>query len=82
METLQGAPVSTDTELGGYMNIDNDAVTTETSYPTTGKCNHTTRMDDSPTWIGDSLIGICYHTTGTAGTRWRSYTARATRGGW
>nr|GFB09611.1 hypothetical protein [Tanacetum cinerariifolium] len=38
--------------------------------------------DDSPTGIGDSFAGIGYRITGTAGTRGRSYTTRATRGGW
>nr|GEV43972.1 hypothetical protein [Tanacetum cinerariifolium] len=40
------------------------------------------RTGDSPIGTGDSLTGTGYRTTGTAGTRWRSYTARATRGGW
>nr|GFA68352.1 reverse transcriptase domain-containing protein [Tanacetum cinerariifolium] len=31
--------------------------------------------------IGDSFAGTGYRITGTAGTRWRSYTARVTRGG-
>ncbi|GKE20585.1 hypothetical protein Tco_1432097 [Tanacetum coccineum] len=31
---------------------------------------------------GDSTIGTGYRTTGTTGTRWRSCTARAARGGW
>nr|GFA56602.1 reverse transcriptase domain-containing protein [Tanacetum cinerariifolium] len=39
------------------------------------------RTSDSPTGIGDSLTGTGYRTTGTTGTRWRSYTTRATRGG-
>nr|GEX05300.1 hypothetical protein [Tanacetum cinerariifolium] len=42
----------------------------------------TDRTGDSPTETSDSLIGTCYRTTRTAGTGWRSYTARATRGGW
>nr|GEW00268.1 putative reverse transcriptase domain-containing protein [Tanacetum cinerariifolium] len=106
VETLQGAPVSTDTELGGYMrefetkvrrdtdeississrlddeqtaaytDIDSDAVTTETSNPTTGICDHTigigdhtTGIGDSPTRTCDSLTGTGYHTTGTTRTR-------------
>nr|GFB89626.1 hypothetical protein [Tanacetum cinerariifolium] len=40
-----------------------------------------TRTDDSPTGIGDSFAGIGYRITRIAGTRWRSYTARVTRGG-
>nr|GFA08059.1 hypothetical protein [Tanacetum cinerariifolium] len=40
-----------------------------------------TGIDDSPTGTGDSFAGIGYHITGTAGIHWRSYTARATRGG-
>nr|GEW26961.1 putative reverse transcriptase domain-containing protein [Tanacetum cinerariifolium] len=46
------------------------------------KGDHTTGTGDSPTRIGDSLTGTGYRTTGTAGIRLRSYTARATRGGW
>nr|GEZ52523.1 hypothetical protein [Tanacetum cinerariifolium] len=61
-------------------NIDSDVVTTETSNPTTGIGDHTTGTGDSPTGTGDSLIGTGYRTIGTAGTRWRSYTAKATRG--
>nr|GFC36861.1 hypothetical protein [Tanacetum cinerariifolium] len=36
----------------------------------------------SPTGTGDSFAGIGYHFTRTAGTCWRSYTVRVTRGGW
>nr|GEV88975.1 retrotransposon protein, putative, Ty1-copia subclass [Tanacetum cinerariifolium] len=43
--------------------------------------DHTTGIGDSPTRTGDRLTRTGYRTTGTAGTRWRSYTARATRGG-
>ncbi|GKD34086.1 hypothetical protein Tco_1249595, partial [Tanacetum coccineum] len=32
--------------------------------------------------IGGSTIGAGYRTAGTAGTCWRSCTARAARGGW
>ncbi|GJY40274.1 reverse transcriptase domain-containing protein [Tanacetum coccineum] len=38
-------------------------------------CDHTTG-------IGDNTTGTSYRTVGTAGTRWRSCTAKATRGGW
>ncbi|GKC95908.1 hypothetical protein Tco_1161350, partial [Tanacetum coccineum] len=31
---------------------------------------------------GDNTTGTGYHTAGTAGTRWRSCTAIAARGGW
>nr|GEX32769.1 reverse transcriptase domain-containing protein [Tanacetum cinerariifolium] len=44
--------------------------------------DHTTSTGDSPTGTCDSLTGRGYRTTGTARTRWRSYTARAPRGGW
>nr|GFA97469.1 hypothetical protein [Tanacetum cinerariifolium] len=37
---------------------------------------------DNPTGIGDSFAGTGYHITGIAGTHWRSYTVRVTRGGW
>nr|GEU57057.1 putative reverse transcriptase domain-containing protein [Tanacetum cinerariifolium] len=70
-----------------YTDIDSDAVTTETSNPitgtgdhTTGTGDHTTGTCDSPTGADDSLTGTGYRTTGIAGTHWRSYTARATRG--
>ncbi|GKF06197.1 hypothetical protein Tco_0036865 [Tanacetum coccineum] len=36
----------------------------------------------SLTGTGDGITGAGYCITGTAGTRWRSCTARATRGGW
>nr|GEW69391.1 retrovirus-related Pol polyprotein from transposon TNT 1-94 [Tanacetum cinerariifolium] len=35
-----------------------------------------TAIGDSPKRIGDSFAGTGYRITGTAGTRWRSYTAR------
>ncbi|GJS81943.1 hypothetical protein Tco_0748484 [Tanacetum coccineum] len=41
-----------------------------------------TRTGGSIIGTGYSTTGIGYHTTGTAGTRWRSCTARAARGGW
>nr|GFD18940.1 hypothetical protein [Tanacetum cinerariifolium] len=40
------------------------------------------RIGDSPTGTGDSFAGTGYRIIGTAGTHWRSYTARVTRGGW
>ncbi|GKA92284.1 hypothetical protein Tco_0814209 [Tanacetum coccineum] len=51
-----------------YTDIDSDAVITGTGDHTTG--------------TGDNTTGTGYHTTGTTGTRWRSCTARAARGGW
>nr|GFD36106.1 hypothetical protein [Tanacetum cinerariifolium] len=71
VETLQGAPVSTDMKLGGYEIYRDFRV--EDSPTGTGY---------SPTGIGDSLAGTCYYFTGTAGTCWGPYTARVTRGGW
>nr|GFC86343.1 hypothetical protein [Tanacetum cinerariifolium] len=41
-----------------------------------------TGTGDSPTGTGDSFAGTGYHITVTAGTRWRSYTVRVTRGDW
>nr|GFA54954.1 hypothetical protein [Tanacetum cinerariifolium] len=75
VETLQGEPVSTDTELGRYIREFETRVRqdTEEIY---------IRIKDSPTGTGDSFAGVGYRITGTAGTRWRSYTARVTRGGW
>nr|GFA25542.1 hypothetical protein [Tanacetum cinerariifolium] len=149
VETLQGAPVSTDTELGGYirefetrvrqdtkeiyMRLDDKQTerqllasrlnmlfrdrrghaytrhlietkarlsreawvrSTDASDLVRGEVMslRTTvldyRVEDSPTGTGDSLTGTCdsfagigYRITWTAGTRWRSYTARVTRGG-
>nr|GFB64561.1 hypothetical protein [Tanacetum cinerariifolium] len=125
-----GAPVSTDTELGGYMREFETRVRQDTeeiymrlddeqnaSDLVRGEVMslHTTvlgqmteirelhaadhrrqtvisedyRVEDSPTVIGDSptetgdsFAGTGYRITGTTGTRWRSYTARVTRGGW
>ncbi|GKG29654.1 hypothetical protein Tco_0419552, partial [Tanacetum coccineum] len=37
---------------------------------------------DHITGIGDHTTGTGYRTIGIAGTRWRSCTARAARGGW
>nr|GFC47894.1 hypothetical protein [Tanacetum cinerariifolium] len=45
-------------------------------------CTTVLGTGDSPTGTGDSFAGTGYHITGTAGTRWRSHTARATKGGW
>nr|GEZ64178.1 hypothetical protein [Tanacetum cinerariifolium] len=110
VKTLQGAPVSTDTELGGYVREfetrvrqDTDEIYTRSDDEQTerqllaGWLNllfrdrraHTYtrqlmetearidfRVEDSPTGIGDSFAGTCYHFTGTARTCWRSYTVR------
>ncbi|GJY48263.1 hypothetical protein Tco_0438219 [Tanacetum coccineum] len=51
-----------------YTDTDSDAVITGTG--------------DHATGIGGSTAGVGYRTTGTAGTRWRSCTTRAARGGW
>nr|GEW51264.1 hypothetical protein [Tanacetum cinerariifolium] len=115
METLQGAPVSTDTELGGYMREFETRVRRDTD-------EIYSRLDDEQSQMteirelhaadlkrqivtlemlradhrrsvgirglriaertGDSLTGTGCRTTRIAGTRWRSYTARAARGGW
>nr|GEW71630.1 putative reverse transcriptase domain-containing protein [Tanacetum cinerariifolium] len=127
VETLQGAPVSIDTELDGYkrefetrVRQDTDEIymrdrrahaytrhlmetearmsqeawvrATDASDLVRGKVmslrttvlgqiveDSPTRTCDSPTGICDSFAGTGYHITRTAGTRWRSYTARATR---
>ncbi|GJX39386.1 hypothetical protein Tco_0252689 [Tanacetum coccineum] len=56
---------------------------------TTGTCDHLVGAGESPTGTGGSITGTGhsttgtgYRTTGTTGTRWRSCTARAARGGW
>nr|GFD26262.1 hypothetical protein [Tanacetum cinerariifolium] len=116
VETLQGAPVSTDTELGRYvrefetrvrqdideiyMKLDDEQTKRQLlagqlnmlfrdrrAYAYTRQLMETEaridfRVEDSPTGIGDSFAGTGYHFTGTSRTCWRSYTARATRGGW
>nr|GFA91078.1 hypothetical protein [Tanacetum cinerariifolium] len=140
VETLQGAPVSTDTELGGYMREFETRVRQDTDeiymrlddeqserqllagrlnmlfrdrrthaytrhlmetearmsreawetdcdfkvaedrsyeiYRGYGDEDSPTGTGDSPTGTGDSFAGTGYHITGTAGTHWRSYTAR------
>nr|GFB42922.1 hypothetical protein [Tanacetum cinerariifolium] len=135
VETLQGAPVSTDTELGGYMRefkmrvrqdtediymrLDDEKserqllagrlnmlfrdrrahaytrhlMETEARMSREAWVRSTDASDlvrgevmslrttvlgigDSPTGTGDSFVGTGYHITGTAGTRWKSYTAR------
>nr|GEZ96596.1 hypothetical protein [Tanacetum cinerariifolium] len=131
VEALQGAPVSTDTELGGYMREfemrvrqDTDEIYMRLDDEQTdrqllaGRLNmlfrdrrahaythhlmetearmsreawemyrdyivedSPTGTGDSPTGTGDSFAGTGYRITGIAGTRWRSYTARVTRGG-
>nr|GFB88060.1 hypothetical protein [Tanacetum cinerariifolium] len=98
VETLQGAPVSTDTELGGYVREfetrvrqDTDEIYMKLDDEQTerqllaGRLNilfRDRRIGDSPTGIGDSFVGTGYYITRTAWTRWRSYTVRAARGGW
>ncbi|GKE90049.1 hypothetical protein Tco_1567524 [Tanacetum coccineum] len=132
VKTLQGAPVSTDTELGRHMTTfktrvrqDMDEIYTrlddeqsQSSYwlvmslRTTVlgqmseirklhaadrrrkdvtsemlKADHRRsaemeRTGDHTTGTGDSTTGTGYRTIGTAGTRWRSCTARAAREGW
>nr|GEW43428.1 putative reverse transcriptase domain-containing protein [Tanacetum cinerariifolium] len=122
-----GAPISTDTELGGYVREFETRVRQDTGeiymrlddeqterQLLAGRLNmlfrdrHTSDLvhgevmslrttvlgqmpeikelqavdRDIPTGTGDSFAGIGYHITGTAGTCWRSYLARATRGGW
>ncbi|GJR96859.1 putative reverse transcriptase domain-containing protein [Tanacetum coccineum] len=57
-----------DRQAHAYIHIDSDAVIT--------------RIGDHTTGTGDSITGTGYRTAGTAGTRWRSCIARASRGGW
>ncbi|GJU78539.1 reverse transcriptase domain-containing protein [Tanacetum coccineum] len=49
---------------------------------TTETSDHLAGAGDSITGTGHSTTGIGYRTIGIAGTRWRSCTARAARGGW
>ncbi|GJZ22223.1 hypothetical protein Tco_0559262, partial [Tanacetum coccineum] len=68
--------------------IQEQAVTSEIGYSTTGTGDHLAGAGDSPTRTGGSITGTGhsttgagYRTTGTTGTRWRSCIARAARGG-
>nr|GEW13908.1 transposon Ty3-G Gag-Pol polyprotein [Tanacetum cinerariifolium] len=77
VETLQGAPVSTDTELGGYMREFEirvrrymDEIYSRLDDEQSGR-QLLAGTGDNPTWTCDSLTGTGYRTTGTAGTRWR-----------
>ncbi|GKE77483.1 hypothetical protein Tco_1543603, partial [Tanacetum coccineum] len=88
VKTMQGAPVSTNTELGRHMTAfetrvrqDTDEIYTRGLEAIDG-CDHITGTCDHTTGIGDITIGTGYRTAGTVGTRWRSCTARAARGGW
>ncbi|GJT76535.1 hypothetical protein Tco_1043260 [Tanacetum coccineum] len=47
---------------------------------TSGTGHHTAGAGDSLTGVGDDIAGVGYCITGTAGTRWGSCTAGATRG--
>ncbi|GJV92049.1 putative reverse transcriptase domain-containing protein [Tanacetum coccineum] len=49
---------------------------------TPGTSHHTAGAGDSLTGTGDDIAGAGYCIAGTAGTRWGSCTARATRGHW
>ncbi|GKB73541.1 hypothetical protein Tco_0934953 [Tanacetum coccineum] len=61
---------------------DVDFYTTERDDSTPGTSHHTAGAGDSLTGTGDDIAGAGYCIAGTAGTRWGSYTARATRGHW
>ncbi|GJV96052.1 hypothetical protein Tco_1547629 [Tanacetum coccineum] len=56
--------------------------TTEGDGSTTGTGRHTAGAGDRLTGTGDDIAGTGYYLTGTAGTRWRSCTAGAAKGGW
>ncbi|GKB09436.1 reverse transcriptase domain-containing protein [Tanacetum coccineum] len=70
-----------DADPAAYTDIDSYAVSTERGDSTTGTGDHLAGACDSITGTGHNTTGIGYHATGTAGTRWRSCTARAARGG-
>nr|GFC28015.1 hypothetical protein [Tanacetum cinerariifolium] len=73
VETLQGAPVSTDTELGGYIREFETRVRQDTDAINMRDYrieDSPTRIGDSPTGIGDSIAGTGYRITWIAGTRW------------
>nr|GEZ23900.1 hypothetical protein [Tanacetum cinerariifolium] len=75
VETLQGAP-ETDCDFRVAESISWEI------YRDHRVEESPTGIGNSPTGTGDSFAGTGYRITGTAGTRWRSYTARVTRGGW
>ncbi|GKF16412.1 hypothetical protein Tco_0061330, partial [Tanacetum coccineum] len=63
LDRLEGAPVSTDTELGRHMTAFETRVMQDTD-------EIYTRTGDHTTGTGDSTTGTGYRITGTAGTRW------------
>nr|GFB34176.1 hypothetical protein [Tanacetum cinerariifolium] len=77
VKTLQGAPVSTDTELGGYVREFEMRVRQDTDEIYMRLDDEQTERQllagDIPTGTGDSFAGTGYHFTETAGTCWRSY---------
>nr|GFC46680.1 hypothetical protein [Tanacetum cinerariifolium] len=80
LETLQGAPVKARMSRDAWVRSTDasDLVHGEVMSPRTTVLG----IGDSPTGTGDSFAGTSYHITRTSGTRWRSYTARVTRGSW
>ncbi|GJU04153.1 hypothetical protein Tco_1114491, partial [Tanacetum coccineum] len=112
VETLQGAPVSIDTELGRHMTafetkvrdrrahaytrhqIETEARLSREAWRRSMDASDLARREvmslrttvlgtgDHATRIGGNTTGAGYRTAGTTGTRWRSCTARAARGGW
>ncbi|GJR48795.1 hypothetical protein Tco_1316898 [Tanacetum coccineum] len=92
VETLQGAPSQRQYWLGQLNNVirtDEHMIYTFIRWRR-GISGHATTDIDSDavitgtcvTRIGDHTTRIGYRTTRRAGTRWRSCTARAARGGW
>ncbi|GJS25858.1 hypothetical protein Tco_0486478 [Tanacetum coccineum] len=65
-----------------YSDLDCCTDTTERDDSTPGTSHHTAGAGDSLTGTGDDIAGAGYCIAGTAGTRWGSCTARATRGHW
>ncbi|GJW22149.1 hypothetical protein Tco_0032771 [Tanacetum coccineum] len=65
-----------------FSDLDCGTDTTEGYGSTTGTGRHTAGAGDRLTGTGDDIAGTGYYLTGTAGTRWRSCTAGAARGGW
>ncbi|GJY51699.1 uncharacterized mitochondrial protein-like protein, partial [Tanacetum coccineum] len=86
VETLQGAPVSTDTELGAhvrqfesmvrrdtdeiYTMLDDEQNTIERDDSTSGTGHHTAGAGDSLTGTGNGITRAGYCITGTAGNRY------------
>ncbi|GJX37036.1 hypothetical protein Tco_0250339, partial [Tanacetum coccineum] len=79
---LQSADRRRQRAMSDLLEMNRKRHTTERDGSTTGTSHHTAGVGDSLTGTGDDITGAGYCIAGTAGTRWGSCTARATRGHW